>query len=221
MPVIFQAPCDKVFTLGYATWLGSRAAYVTVSHGLNNGDGVYQPCYYDCGGEPTGYVEEMDKELYVDAAVLKIEQRGTQASPHVEICGFNPAPPLSNGYFTDAELKSYVGGSIYSMYRIGFVTGCRGGIAQVYAYEPYTYDGQPYCLLVLQSTDRWQPTEQGDSGSPLFQIKSVYTLGNMWSIKMAGILTKVRYVDNQPAYIEFRSVDCVNRFYGVAFRYGS
>lgn len=156
--------CDKVFTLGYAAWLGSQPAYLTVSHGLKDGDSIYQPCYYVCGGERTGYIGKIwDREHpLVDAAVLKIDQRGTQASPHVEICGFKPAPTSVDGYFTDAELASYVGSTIYSMYRMGFVTGCKGGRAFVHSYMPY-YDGQPYCLLVIVSSDQWQPTEQGDA----------------------------------------------------------
>ncbi|AET32919.1 hypothetical protein [Pyrobaculum ferrireducens] len=213
MPVIFQAPCDKVFTLGYATWLGSRAAYVTVSHGLNNGDGVYQPCYYDCGGEPTGYVEEMDKELYADAAVLKIEQRGTQASPHVEICGFNPAPPLSNGYFTDAELQNLQGQTVWSMHRIGHVTGCKGGQARIYFYDPQ------YCLLSVYYDPQWQPAQEGDSGSPLFQLRSD-AIDRSWHVKVAGIFVRLRPADN-PQFMEFMGVECVNRFYGLGFRYGN
>lgn len=184
--------CDYVATLGYAVWLGSQPAYVTASHGFDDGDAIYQPCYYDCGGERTGYIGRMwDKnDPYVDAAVCKIEARGTQASPHVEVCGFNPAPTSVDGYFADPELKSFEGKIIYSMYRIGHVTGCKGGQAQVYFYDPQ------YCLLVIYYDPQWQPTEPGDSGSALFQLRSVYTIERTWSIKIAGVLVRIRPVDN-------------------------
>ena len=54
--------CDRVFTLGYAVWLGYQPAYVTVSHGLSDGDSIYQPCYYTCGGERTGYIGNVDNQ---------------------------------------------------------------------------------------------------------------------------------------------------------------
>ncbi|MGC9131682.1 MAG: hypothetical protein ACP5H5_08880 [Pyrobaculum sp.] len=64
--------CGEVFTLGYATWLGPRAACVAASHCLNDG-GVYQLRCYDCEGGPLRICRrDWDKEdLY--AAVLKTE----------------------------------------------------------------------------------------------------------------------------------------------------
>ncbi len=82
----------------------------------------------------------------------------------------------------------------------------------------YFYDPQ-YCLLVIYYDPQWQPTEPGDSGSALFQLRSVYTIERTWSIKIAGVLVRIRPVDN-PQFLEAMGVECVNKFYGLEFRYG-
>ncbi|MCY0890286.1 MAG: hypothetical protein QW680_13145 [Pyrobaculum sp.] len=154
----------------------------------------------------------------VDAAVVKIEKRSTMASPPIELCGYSGYPQVSMTYFSDSTLKSYEGQVIYNMYRIGHLTGYKGGKARIYYYEPTAPDGRPYCLLVIYYDPEWKPTQQGDSGSPLLKVSPIprtpYVL-----VTITGIFTSLRPADNPP-FIEFRAVECVNKFYGVVHRYG-